>query len=265
MTVGGDGYPHDLSLAGRDAVVTGAGSGIGRAVARRLARQGATLALWDINEDGLAAAESEVRALGGIVESALVDVTNEPAVENAFYSLRKRRSIDVVIAAAGGQLVGRDGPVADLDLDTWQKTLNLNLTGLFLTCKFAIRSIDPALGGSIVCIGSPHGMYGRPHTLHAYAASKAGVHGLVRVMAAEYANRGIRINAVVPGLVRTPLTSSVIDDPVALKAIMDRTPLGRAADADEIAGVVGFLVCDAASYVTGALWTVDGGQTTNVS
>jgi NAD(P)-dependent dehydrogenase (short-subunit alcohol dehydrogenase family) len=143
----------------------------------------------------------------------------------------------------------------------WQRTVEVNLTGAFLTVKHGARALLAAGGGAIVCTGSPAGHYGLAPGLDAYSASKSGVFGLVRVAAIDYAAEGIRVNGVFPGITETPMNDWWMADPEARERTVASIPLGRAARAEEIASVIAFLASDEASYVTGAVWTVDGGLT----
>jgi NAD(P)-dependent dehydrogenase (short-subunit alcohol dehydrogenase family) len=143
----------------------------------------------------------------------------------------------------------------------WRATLEVNLTGAFLTAKHGVRALLERGGGAVVFVGSPAGAYGIAPGLDAYSASKAGVTGLVRVMAADYAREGVRVNGVFPGITETPMNHWWMDDPAARADMAARIPLGRPARAEEVAAVVAFLASAEASYVTGAIWAVDGGLT----
>jgi NAD(P)-dependent dehydrogenase (short-subunit alcohol dehydrogenase family) len=189
------------------------------------------------------------------------DVRDEHAVRAAFDRVEAEwGGLDIVVANAAIQLTGSDDRVHALELEVWRETLDVNLTGAFLTAKHGARALLSG-GGSIVCIGSPAGAFGIARGLQAYAASKAGLLGLVRTMAADYAGNGIRVNAVYPGITETPMNQWWIDDPARRAEVLAPVPIGRAARAEEIAAVAAFLASDDASYVTGAAWTVDGGLT----
>ena len=246
-------------LEGKRAIVTGAARGIGRAIAERLAREGARVALVDVDADALR------EAAGTAGDDALAlhaDVRDEDAVRAAIEQAAARwNGLDVVVANAAIQLVGSDDRADRLDRAVWQETLDVNLTGAFLTVKHGARALLAAGGGAIVCVGSPAGTYGIAPGLQAYAASKAGMVGLVRTMAADYAGDGIRVNGVFPGITQTPMNRWWMDDPAVRERVLAPVPLGRPARAEEIAAVAAFLACNDASYVTGALWSVDGGLT----
>ncbi|NQX17606.1 SDR family NAD(P)-dependent oxidoreductase [Rathayibacter sp. VKM Ac-2857] len=245
-------------LTGKTALVTGAGSGIGRAVAERFAREGARVAFTDRD---LAAAEDAAAAFPDAVAVQL-DISDESSVEQAFARLAADGfAVDVVVANAGVQLFGQDAKIADLDLDVWRRTIDINLTGTFLTVKHAVRALL-GRGGSIVLTGSPTGLNGEGQDFTAYSSSKAGMHGLARTVAAAYAGEGIRVNTVVPGYTETPLVTAISGDAEARAAITSRIPLGRPGSAADVEGIMVYLASDESSYATGALFRVDGGMTT---
>jgi len=245
-------------LAGKTALVTGAASGIGRSVATRFAREGATVIFTDRD---LAGAQS---AIVGLPDSHAVqlDVSVEASVAAAYAEVASRGlEIDVVVANAGVQLFGQDDRIGDLDLAVWQKTIDVNLTGTFLTLKYAVRAMQ-GRGGSIILTGSPTGLNGEGAIFTAYSSSKAGMHGLARTVAAAYAGEGIRVNTVVPGYTETPLVTAISGNSESRAAIVSRIPLGRPGTPADVEGIMVFLASDEASFATGSMFRVDGGMTT---
>ena len=247
-------------LTGRTALITGAAAGIGRAVAERFAREGARVIIADRDAD---AAASVVAGIGSVARAVTVDISDEWSVESAFAELVAAGwSPDVVVANAGVQLFGHDAKVADLDLDVWRRTIDVNLTGTYLTVKHAVRALLGAgSGGSIILTGSPTALNGEGQDFTAYSTSKAGIHGLTRTVAAAYAGDGIRVNTVVPGYTETGLVTAISDDPQSRAAIVGRIPLGRAGSPADVEGIMVFLASADAEFATGALFAVDGGMT----
>ncbi|MBI2994153.1 MAG: SDR family oxidoreductase [Gammaproteobacteria bacterium] len=245
-------------LRGKRAIITGAGSGIGRAAAIRFAREGARVAAVDVNERGV---KETVSLISGSEALALVaDVTKEDQVERAVKDAVKAfGGLDIVISNAGIAMVGKDDRVDRIALEVWQRMLDVNHTGMFLTCKHGIRALLASGGGAVVCTTSPTGLYGIAPEQTAYSASKAGVYGLVRSMAAAYGKEMIRVNGVMPGYIKTALTSWVTEEHE--REFSKMVPIGRAGVPEEIASVMAFLASDEASYVTGAVYVADGGWT----
>ena len=249
-------------IAGKRAIITGAGNGMGRAAAIRFAREGAKVGLIDINR----AAVEEVLALitgeGGEAMPLIADVSDEQQIAQAVdEAVARWGGLDIVVANAGIELVGEDARAHELAKEVWDRTIAVNLTGNFLTCKHGIRALLASGGGSVVCTASPTGLFGSAAGFSAYSASKAGVYGLTRVMANDYARHGIRINAVIPGFMNTPMTTYFMQNDDEREALLQTIPLGRPGEAEEVAAVMLFLVSDEASYVTGAAWASDGGMT----
>lgn len=243
-------------LRGRKALVTGAAKGIGLAAAERFTAEGARVALLDV--DRAAVEEAGARLDGAVALAA--DVGDEASVAAATLEAeRQLGGLDVVVANAGVELAGRDDRADRLDLEVWEQTLRINLTGAFLTCKHGVRALLRAGGGSVVCTASPTGLYGCAPGLDAYSTSKAGVYGLIRVLASDYAAENIRVNGVVPGYTATPMNRWV--DEAEHVRLLTTIPMGRIGRPEEVAAVMAFLASDQASYTTGAVWACDGGMT----
>ena len=247
-------------LTGKTALVTGAAAGIGRTVADRFVREGARVIYADRDGDG---AQAAADASGGEARGIRIDVADEPSVAAGFAELATDGwTPDVVVANAGVQLFGHDAEVADLELEVWQRTMSVNLTGAFLTLKYAVRGMLELGGGSIILTGSPTAVRGEGSDFTAYSTSKAGMHGLGRTVAAAYAKRGIRVNTVGPAYTETGLVSTIANDPEARAAIVSRIPMGRAGTPADLEGIMVFLASDESAFATGAVFAVDGGMTT---
>jgi NAD(P)-dependent dehydrogenase (short-subunit alcohol dehydrogenase family) len=232
------------------AIVTGGGSGIGRATALLLAEQGAQLIVADVNEAG---GNETVDAIGGGARFVRADVTNPADVDGLVAACEGR--LDIAFNNAGTS--GNFGNVADTDIDEWRGVVDLNLVGVYLCMRAEIPLMSA--GGVIVNTSSGAGLMGFAG-LSAYVASKHAVIGLTKTAALEYARAGIRINAVCPGTVRTPMLEGFFGgDETALQAMGEMMPIGRLATPEEIAAAVVWLCSDQASYVTGMAMPVDGG------
>jgi 3-oxoacyl-[acyl-carrier protein] reductase len=235
---------------------------MGRAAALRFAQEGAKVGLIDNNERNIAAVAAEIAAAGGETLALPADVTDEAQVEAAVSCAVERwGGLDTTVANAAIQLFGQDDRVDRLDAAVWRRTIEINLTGVFLACKHGVRAILASGGGSVICTASPTSLYGLAPGFDAYSSSKAGVLGLVKVMANDYAKAGVRVNAVIPGFTDTPLVRAVMEDNEELRRLVGTIPMGRPGRAEEVAAVMVFLASDDASYVTGAAWAVDGGMT----
>lgn len=243
------------------ALVTGAGSGIGRAVAVRFASEGAAVVAADV--DG-AAAEATAAAItdgGQVAEGAALDVTRVADVDALVQDVVRRLGrLNIVMNAAG---VLAFGSVAETDDQTWGRVLSVNLTGTFHVCRAAIPAMGVSGGGSIVNVSSTTGALGVGAELAAYVASKGGVVMLTKAIAVDHARDGIRANVIAPGPTATAMLRGVLDE-AQLTAFGQSLPVGRLAEPSELAATALFLASDDASFVTGALVPVDGGQTAQV-
>jgi len=247
-------------LDGKVAIVTGAGSGIGRAIALGYAREGARVLAADLNLAG--AEETAARASGGQIVAHHADVTDEASVEQMVArAVADLGPLNVMVNNAAIQLHGKDGPCHTVSLEIWERTINVNLRGPFLGSKHALPALMANGGGVIVNIASPTAFAGLGAGYTAYATSKGGVVTLTRVIAKDYAQHGIRCNAIVPGATETPLTDEIFADPSVRQALTSQTALGRLGRPDDLVGIAIFLASDEAAFATGAHFFVDGGLT----
>jgi NAD(P)-dependent dehydrogenase (short-subunit alcohol dehydrogenase family) len=252
-----------MRLAGKRALITGAGSGIGEATALLFAREGAKVGLVGRRRDRLESVALRIATDGGEALALPTDVSQETDVERAVASVVAAwKGLDVCVAVAGIEPWDQgDARVDRLDLAVWNEVIAINLTGMFLTSKYTIRAMLATGGGSLIVTGSPTGMYGTALGQHAYSASKAGCHGLARVMANEYARDGIRVNCVIPGFIDTPLNEDFIKDPALVEQLSATIPMRRPGHAEEVAAMNLWLASDEASYACGGFFVVDGGHT----
>ncbi len=244
----------------RAVLVTGGASGIGRQVCLAAAREGARVAVGDLDAARAAAVAEEIRAAGGEAHGFAVEVA-DPGSVAAFVEAAETAlgRLDVLVNSAG---IREIVSVLDLPFEEWQRVIAVNLSGTFLPSQaFARRLVAAGRTGCIVNLASTLGLMAAPKRA-AYVASKHGVVGLTKQMALELGERGIRVNAVAPGVVRTPLTERYFQDPDSAQAIRDIHALGRWAEPAEVAGAILFLADAANAFVTGSILTVDGGWTT---
>jgi NAD(P)-dependent dehydrogenase (short-subunit alcohol dehydrogenase family) len=246
------------------AVVTGSGSGIGRAIALGYAREGAQVVLLDINDKAAAEAAKEIREAGGKAESFALDVTQrEDCIAVAKKIADKVGQVSILVNNAG--INRRNAFTADAEavLKDWQDIMAINLNGTFNVTHAFLEPLR-ASKGRIVNIGSIQSfMHVRTPNSPAYTTSKHGVLGFTKALAAELGKHGVRVNAIGPGLIETPLNAHVrATDPELVKIFIDHTPLGRAGKPEDIVGPAVFLASDLSSYVTGSIVMADGGYRT---
>ena len=245
-----------MLLAGKIAVVTGAGSGIGTAITRLFAGEGAKVVLGDLAESGAALA-AELAAEGFEVMFQRVDVTDETSAAALMQvAVTQFGRLDILVANAG--IPERKSPIHELDLTAWRRVIEVDLTGVAICNKFAAGAMLATGGGAIVNMASILGHVGQENS-NAYSAAKAAVVNLTRSVALTYARQGIRANCVSPGYVDTPLLAKLPD--ATRQMMLVRQPIGRLARPEEIAQVVAFLASDRASIITGACINADGGYT----
>lgn len=251
--------PGNGRLKGRVALVTGAGSGIGRAAGISFAREGARIAVCDVNEKAGRETVDMIGKKGGEAFFVKVDVSKSPGVQEAVRSCLNRYStIDVLYNCAGIWLPG-DVPIAEMTEDVWYSMISTHLTGTFLFCKYVIPVMMKNKKGSIINMSSISGLTASDR--NAYSAAKGGIQSLTRSIAVSYACYNIRANAICPGPVETPMVEQAMADPERRKAYLSAIPLGRFGRAEEVAQLALYLASDESSYVTGVLIPIDGGYT----
>lgn len=248
----------DKEFEGKVAVVTGGALGIGYACAAKLAGSGAKVVLADLNEESGLRAVEEIQGEGGEVVFTRVDVGQpEQVAAMVETAIQHFGRLDIAVNNAG--IGGEQAPTGSYSLEAWQQVININLNSVFYSMRYEIPRMLETGGGAIVNMSSILGSVGFANSA-AYVAAKHGVNGLTQSAALEYAKLGIRVNAVGPGFIRTPMIENNLDE-ASQEAISALHPVGRMGEAQEVADLVAFLCSDKASFITGAYYLVDGGYT----
>lgn len=246
-------------LAGKHAVITGGGAGIGRETALLFAREGAAVAVADVAEQAAAATAEEIEAAGGTAVAIRVDVAEAASVDAMIAAAEKGLGAVDILFNNAGVMLGDDLGPEDTEQAVWDRTIAINLTGVFHCCRAGLPALRRAGGGAILNMSSLVAVMGSAVPQLAYTASKGGVLAMTREIAVQYGRQNIRCNALLPGPVATPLAAQLFDTPEKLERRRVHMPLGRFGKAVEVAEVALFLCSDAASYVTGSGYMVDGG------
>lgn len=245
-------------LAGKTALVAGGGRGIGRAIALALAESGADVVPTSRSQDQVSDVAREIEAAGRRSLRATCDVSDSDRVTALVEEIYERfERIDVLVNAAAINPIWKR--MEEVTLEEWDQILGVNLRAAFVLSQTVGRAMIRQGGGSIVHVSSVAGLKGTSH-MGPYSVSKAGLIGLVRVLATEWARHGVRVNALAPGWVRTELTRGVLSHPQISESIVGDIPLGRVAEPEEIAPLAVYLASDEASFATGGVYTVDGGE-----
>ncbi|MBW2561773.1 MAG: 3-oxoacyl-ACP reductase FabG [Deltaproteobacteria bacterium] len=246
-----------MKLKDKVAIVTGASKGIGKAIAEAYAREGASVVLASRSLNVLETNAQEIKQAGGEAMAVSVDIRKVESINDLVKKTVDRYGrLDLLVNNAG---ITMGGPSEDLAPEDWRMALETDLFGVFFASQAAARIMMPQGGGGIINISSVNGILAAPRRA-AYCASKAAVNGLTKVLAIEWADRKIRVNAIAPGYVRTELVQDVIDKgAISLDAILRRTPQGRIGEVEDIAGLAVYMASDESSYMTGSIVNIDGG------
>lgn len=245
----------DFEVDGRAAIVTGGGSGIGRAVAHTLARGGAAVLVADVVADAAQRVTAEITDAGGTARAFTADVSDPEAVAAMVTAAGELGPLRIAVNNAG--IAGEGLPIAEVSVDDWRRVIEVNLNSVFYCIRAEVPAMTAAGGGSIVNMASVLGGVGFANAA-AYVSAKHGVVGLTRTAALEYATAGVRVNAVGPGFIATPLLEGNLG-PEEIAFLDSQHALGRMGGPEEVASLVAYLAGDASSFVTGSYHLVDGG------
>jgi NAD(P)-dependent dehydrogenase (short-subunit alcohol dehydrogenase family) len=247
------------SMIGKVALITGGASGLGRSITSRFAAAGAKVAIADVDFDGGQETEAMIRESGGEASFFHVDLSVAAEVEILVEDILKAFGRLDFACNNAGVLAQKIAPIAEFPEKDWDQVIRHNMKSVFLCMKYELRQMVKEGSGSIVNTASNYGLVGAGHGVNAYVASKHGVIGLTRAAALEYATKGIRVNAVCPGHVETPMTAGYLSDPDRRDEVLSRYPMGRLGTMEEITSTIFWLCSDEASFVTGHAMAVDGG------
>ena len=241
-------------LENKIAVITGGAQGIGKATAKRFAEEGATVIIWDVNEEKANSTISELKSLSNNIEFQKVDVTSLDSVTKAASEItEKYKKIDILINNAG---ITRDASLLKMTAEQWKQVVDVNLTGVFNCTKAVAPIMVENKSGKVVNTSSVVGLYGNFGQTN-YVATKSGIIGMTKVWARELGRKGINVNAVAPGFIATEMVETVPEK--VIEMLKEKTPLGKLGDPEDIANAYLFLVSDEAKYITGTVLSVDGG------